>query len=155
MALSTDFDFFFGRWAVHHRRLVQRLAGCHDWQEFGGSSVVMPLLGGLGNVDDNVIELPAGTYRAATLRAFDPAQRQWRIWWLDARWPTVPLEPPMVGGFEGSTGSFFAEDSFEGRPIHVRFLWTAGTLPRWEQAFSEDGGRNWETNWTMAFSRQP
>ena len=25
---------------------------------------------------------------------------------------------------------------------------------RWEQAFSDDGGQSWETNWTMAFTRQ-
>jgi hypothetical protein len=25
--------------------------------------------------------------------------------------------------------------------------------PRWEQAFSEDGGETWETNWVMDFAR--
>jgi hypothetical protein len=24
---------------------------------------------------------------------------------------------------------------------------------RWEQAFSDDGGATWETNWTMDFAR--
>jgi hypothetical protein len=26
---------------------------------------------------------------------------------------------------------------------------------RWEQAYSADGGKTWETNWTMEFSREP
>jgi hypothetical protein len=25
--------------------------------------------------------------------------------------------------------------------------------PRWEQAFSDDAGKSWETNWTMDFRR--
>jgi hypothetical protein len=37
----------------------------------------------------------------------------------------------------------------------VRFLWTQndGEGPRWEQAFSADGGVSWETNWIMRFMR--
>jgi len=152
---ANDFDFFHGRWTVKHRRLVQRLAGCTDWQEFSGSCEVAPLLGGAGNVDDNVINPPGGTYRAATLRAFDPALRQWSIWWLDGRYPAARLDPPMVGRFEGGTGTFYADEVFEDRPIRVRFLWlkTTTPTPRWEQAFSTDAGRTWETNWEMDFER--
>lgn len=154
MSFATDFDFFHGAWSVRHRRLVRRLAGCTDWQHFGGRCTVLPLLGGQGNVDDNLLELPDGPYRAATLRAFDAATRQWSIWWLDGRAPSQ-LGVPMVGGFEGQRGVFFADETFEGRPIRVRFVWTAGAAPRWEQAFSPDGGASWETNWTMDFSRRP
>jgi hypothetical protein len=52
-----------------------------DWQEFEGTSEARSLLGGAGNVDDNLLELPAGSYRAVSLRAFDsssPASpQQW------------------------------------------------------------------------------
>ena len=151
---TSDFDFIFGTWTVHHRRLVKRLAGCTDWQTFGGTSRAWALLDGHGTVDDNTIDLPAGPYRAATLRGYDPATRQWSIWWLDGRMPGE-LGVPMVGSFEGGVGTFYADELFEGRPIRVRFLWTRteSASPRWEQAFSEDGGRTWETNWEMDFTR--
>src|SRR6187402_1167624 len=147
---SHDFDPLHGRWTVRHRRLLRRLADCHEWQTFGGRSEMWPLLGGAGNVDDNVIDLPARSYRAATLRAYDPQRRVWSIWWLDGRYP-AQLEAPMVGGFEGGVGTFYADETFEGLPIRVRFLWlhTDTPTPRWEQAFSTDGGRSWETNWEM------
>jgi hypothetical protein len=156
--MSSDFDFLFGRWHVAHRRLRRRLAGCTEWDLFGGSSEARPLLGGLGNVDDNVIELPAdmgGSYRAATLRAFNPKAGTWSIWWLDGRWPDR-IDVPMVGRFDAEgNGLFLADDLFEGRPIRVRFLWlrTRTTSPRWEQAFSADQGASWETNWEMDFKR--
>lgn len=155
MSSATDFDFFHGRWAVHHRRLKDRLAGCTEWETFGGSSSVQPLLGGAGNIDDNVIDLPAGSYRAATLRSFDAATKQWAIWWLDGRYPHT-VDVPMVGRFENGIGTFFADDSLRGQPIRVRFIWSriTATTARWEQAFSTDGGKSWETNWEMDFTRE-
>ena len=149
-----DFDFFIGTWSVKHRRLKGRLVGSNEWEEFNGQCACYKILGGFGNIDDNILELPAGTYRAATLRSFDPKQRSWSIWWLDARSPGA-LDVPVVGTFENGTGTFLANDSLEGKPIVVRFMWSQSTSgqPRWEQAFSPDGGRTWETNWMMEFTR--
>lgn len=148
------FDFFHGRWNVHHRRLAERLVGSTTWVEFGGTCAVSPLLGGRANVDDNLLDLPTGPYRAATLRAYDAASDRWSIWWLDGRTPTQ-LDPPLVGRFEDGLGTFFADDTLAGRPIRVRFQWTARepAAPTWAQAFSADGGATWETNWEMRFTR--
>ena len=44
-----DFDFFMGSWAVHHKRLRERLKGSTDWEEFDGTCVARPLPGVLGN----------------------------------------------------------------------------------------------------------
>lgn len=154
--MSHDFDFLFGRWRVTHRRLDARLAGCTTWTEFAGTCACSPLLGGLGNIDDNVLELPSGTYRAATLRSYDPASTRWSIWWLDARNPHR-FDPPVVGRFHERRGRFECADTLDGRPIRVRFDWSADdpAHPTWEQAFSPDDGATWEVNWRMAFTRDP
>lgn len=150
-----DFDFYMGKWRVHHRRLKDRLAGSQEWQEFEGTSEAWPILDGAGNIDDNVLELPAGSYRAISLRSFDPESDQWSIWWLDGRHPKGPLDPPVVGGFKDGVGTFLAEDTFNGQPITVRFIWSniTATSTRWEQAFSPDGGETWEINWIMESTR--
>ncbi len=149
-----DFDFLIGDWKVSHRRLKERLTGCQEWESFEGRCRMWPLLGGLGNIDDNVLDLPSGSYRAASLRTFDPATRQWAIWWVDGRDPHR-LEPPVVGGFADGVGEFQCDDELRGQPVRVRFLWSdiTPTRARWQQAFSADGGRSWETNWVMDFER--
>jgi hypothetical protein len=150
-----DFDFFVGHWRVHHRRLKGRLSNSREWIEFTGTAVAQALMGGYGNIDDNVLELPGGSYRAVTLRSFDSKSNQWSIWWLDGRSPQGPLDPPVRGGFHEGVGTFYADDVFEGKPVRVRFVWSHITTNacRWEQAFSPDGGQTWEVNWTMEFVR--
>ena len=131
-----DFDFYMGAWWVRHRRLKERLVGSDEWEEFEGTSRAWPLLDGAGNIDDNVLEMPNGTYRAISLRTYEPWSERWSIWWLDGRTPGR-LDPPVVGGFKDGVGTFIGPDTFEGRPILVRFLWSdiTKTTCRWEQAF--------------------
>jgi hypothetical protein len=149
-----DWDWLVGRWRVRHSRLKARLAGSTEWEEFDGSSVAWLTLDGLGTVDDNVVELPSGTYRAVGIRAYDPKTGQWSIWWLDGRFPGQ-IEPPVRGGFKDGVGTFVGDDTLNGRPIKVRFTWSkiTPTSAHWEQAFSPDAGATWETNWRMEFTR--
>lgn len=149
---ARDFDFWMGRWRVHNRRLRKRLAGSTEWDEFESTVVARPLAGGLGNEDEYRTDY-AGGFTAMSFRFFDPATGKWAIYWADNRRGT--LDPPVYGSFEGGTGTFEGRDTFEGRPILVRFLWSRvdTATPRWEQAFSEDGGKSWETNWIMEMTR--
>ena len=148
---AQDFDFFMGRWTVQNRRLTERLAGSDEWEEFESTSVAHPILGGLGN-EDEFRTGHAGGFVGMSFRFFDPAKRRWSIYGADSRRPGE-LDPPVFGTFSGDIGVFEGEDEFEGRPIKVRFIWsgTRTRTPRWEQAFSADGGETWETNWVMDF----
>jgi len=150
-----DFDFLVGQWQVQHRRLKERLAGSHEWEEFEGTCTMRQLMDGWANVDDNFLKLPAGDYRGVGLRAYDPKTGQWAIWWLDGRNPFGALDPPVQGRFENGVGNFYAEDTLRGKPIRMRFTWSQITpnSAHWEQAFSPDGGKSWEVNWTMEFQR--
>lgn len=152
-ATAHDFDFWFGSWDVRNRWLKRRLAGSEDWEEFPATVVARPLLGGVGNEDEFRTD-HAGGFIGMSFRFFDPDRRRWSIYWADSRRPGE-LDPPVFGTLSGDTGIFEGEDVFKGRPILVRFTWSGITTetPRWEQAFSDDGGREWETNWVMDFTR--
>jgi hypothetical protein len=148
-----DFDFWIGSWKVRNRRLVERLAGSDEWEEFDAEVVARFLMDGLGNEDEFRTDHDGG-FIGMSFRFFDPVEKRWSIYWADSRRSGV-LDPPVFGTFEGDIGIFEGEDLFDGRPILVRFTWSGITTPtpRWEQAFSADGGETWETNWVMDFTR--
>lgn len=151
-AATHDFDFLMGSWNVHNRTLRQRLAGSDEWEEFEATSVARPLLDGLGNEDEFRTDY-CGGFIGMSFRFFDPGTDLWSIYWADSR-RCGELDPPLYGSFAGDRGVFLGEDTFEGRRILVRFIWSGvtTTTPRWEQAFSEDDGDSWETNWVMDFT---
>ena len=153
-ARAHDWDWLIGNWDVWHRRLKERLANNHDWQEFGGKSALWLGLGGLATIDDNIVDIPSGSYYGLTVRAWDPKTDRWAIWWVDGRNPTV-IDPPVLGGFAGENGVFAGPDNFKGTPVTVRFRWLDihSARPHWDQAMSTDGGKSWETNWENFFTR--
>ncbi|WP_274050576.1 hypothetical protein [Thalassomonas haliotis] len=100
-----------------------------------------------------MLHFPEASFRAIALRSYNSDTGKWSIWWLDGHFPDA-LDTPVVGEFKDGIGLFFAGDVLDGKPIKVRFTWNSlqGERPRWEQAFSDDNGQSWETNWTMEFS---
>ena len=149
---TRDFDFWMGSWKVHNRVLKERLAGSTEWVEFEALSIARPLLDGLGNEDEFRTDHDGG-FIGMSFRFYDPQKDQWAIYWADTRRPGL-LDAPVLGSFSGDVGIFEGDDTFEGRPIRMRFIWSGITTPtpRWEQAFSEDDGETWETNWIMDFT---
>ncbi|HWM88683.1 MAG TPA: hypothetical protein VNO33_22690 [Kofleriaceae bacterium] len=145
-----DFDFHIRPCRVRNQRLLRRLEGCTEWQEFDATQEAQLVVGGLGNVDHlHCPDFPGGPLEGMTIRAFDPRTRLWSIYWLDNR--VCELQPPVIGRFEGRRGEFHGDDTFAGRPIRVRYIWnhSGANAATWEQAFSTDGGETWETNWRM------
>ena len=147
-----DFDFYHGCWQVRNERLRERLRGSDEWETFEAMQECRPILGGIGNVDDFVTDWSEG-FRGMTLRLFNPQTRQWSIYWAGNR--NGVLESPVVGRFDDGVGVFFGDDRHQGQPVRVSFLWSEITArsAHWQQAFSIDDGRSWETNWHMYMTR--
>ena len=152
-ATSSDFDFLLGRWNVRNRRLIRGLAGADEWYEFDSKAAARPLPAGLGT-EDVFCTGYGGGFVGMSFRFYDPATGLWSIYWTDSRRPGL-LDPPVIGSFAGDIGLFEGDDTVDERPIRVRFVWSGVTTPtpRLEQAFSDDDGETWETNWVMDFTR--
>lgn len=98
--------------------------------------------------------LPDGTrIEGLALRLYDVRAKRWTIHWSNSTNGT--LDPAMYGAFQDGIGEFLSHEEVLGQMILVRFQWThrGENEARWEQAYSEDGGRTWETNWIMEFTR--
>jgi hypothetical protein len=149
-----DFDFLFGHWNIRNRRLRNPLSGSTEWHKFASTSTEAPLLGGLGNLEQyDAPEAPGRAIHAVAVRLFDVTSRKWSIYWSTVGSGAFSI--PTVGSFTDGVGHFYDHEEYKGRPIVVRFTWTRGDDAhcRWEQAFSANDGRTWETNWIMAFTR--
>lgn len=153
--MCQDFDFLVGSWKIHNRFLNGRLRGSTEWIEFEARYKFELLLNGLGNMDRFFAERDGKPMEGLTLRLYNPATGEWSLHWADTVRPGV-LFPPMTGKFRDGVGEFFGEEEVNGKKVLCRFLWTrpAPESPRWEQAFSADGGKTWETNWIMNFTRE-
>lgn len=151
---QKDFDFLFGSWAVRNRRLRGRLAGSAQWDVFDGISLARPVWGGAANMDEYEAEAPFGRIHGMTVRLYEPATRQWRLYWANRA--AGIFDAPMVGRFDGGRGEFYNQELHQGRAVYARFIWSgiAPTSCRWEQALSSDGGTTWETNWVMEMTRR-
>ena len=150
----TDFDFLFGRWTIHNRKLKTRLKNDDEWIEFEATCDCRKILNGFGNVDQFITAFDGVPFEGASFRLFNPLTRLWSIYWADS--DAVTMDVPQVGSFDGSIGRFYAKDIYEGQPIVVAFQWDKSNpdVPVWSQAFSPHNGETWEWNWHMTFRRQ-
>jgi hypothetical protein len=154
MAGASDFNFLVGTWHVRHRRLREQLVGSDEWEVFEGMTVDRTVLAGMGNVDENTMERASGHREGMTVRLYDPATQLWSLYWSDS--VQGVLQPPVVGRFTDGRGEFYSRETIGGQSIICRFIWSdiTSTSCRWEQAFSINGGKTWEVNWIMEFTRQ-
>jgi len=139
---------------VKHRRLKKRLAGNNEWEEFDSTTKCQSLFGGMANLNESISNRASGSARGLGLRAFDAKTNSWADWYLSASNP-LTIDAPGIGRFANGVGTFLSDDTFEGKPIKVRGIFSpiTPTTAQWEQAFSPDGGITWETNWVMRYTR--
>ena len=153
-----DFDFSIGRWRTHIARRVQPLSGSDEWAEYDGTSIVRTIWGGRASLGETEAEGPAGHLEALSLRLYNPESHQWSLSYASTGGTTSTpssLSVPTVGEFKDGRGEFYDTESYKGRDVLVRNTWSdiTPTSIRFEQAFSEDGGRTWEINWIAVDTR--
>lgn len=152
---QRSFDFEIGTWATHLKRLRNPLSGSTEWVEYKGTTVVRDVLDGRANLVELRVEGPAGRIEGLSLRLYNPESRQWTLNFANIA--DGLLTEPMVGEFHGGRGEFYAQDTYKGRAVLVRFVISVlgPDSCRFEQSFSADGGKTWELNWVATDTRLP
>jgi hypothetical protein len=151
---ADDFDFQIGTWHVGLERLAQRLAGSHDWRTYDGSLIVNRLWNGRANVGQLDVRSGSDRIEAILLRTYNPQTREWSDYSADMADGSV-LFPPAVGRFKNGRGELCDRETYAGREIVVRYVFDDITArsSRFVQSFSGDGGKTWEPNLLVTFTR--
>lgn len=150
---QKDFDFEIGTWKTRLKRLQNPLSGSTAWVEYEGTTVVRKVWEGRANLVELVAEGKAGRFEGLSLRIYDPETRQWSLNFANARGGGMAV--PAIGEFKNGRGEFYNRETYRGRAIFVRFVISDITRDsvRFEQAFSDDGGKTWEVNWIAVDTR--
>ncbi len=154
-ALPSDaegFAFLGGHWTVQHRKLQNPWADAPAvWKDFQGTARFHTILNGLGSVEELLDD--KGQPFGGALRMFDRERRVWTDSWIPYR--TGVVSGAVEGRFVGGTGTFDAQDEFEGKPVVVRGVWVrlSPTVVTWEQLFSRNQGQTWLSVWQMRFEK--
>src|SRR4029453_5793220 len=140
-------------WKTQLRRLLRALAGSTTWVEYEGTTVVRKVWNGRANLVELVVDGPAGHLEALSLRLYNPVSRQWSLNFANSSVGT--MSQPTIGEFKNGRGEFFNQETLNGRSILVRFFISEinADLYRFEQSFSDDGGKTWELNWIATDTR--
>lgn len=148
-----DFDFEIGTWKTHLRRLVHPLTNSNNWVEYEGTTVVRKVWNGKANLVELAADGPAGHFEGLNLRLYNPQSHQWSLNFANSSDGT--LTQPTVGEFKNGHGEFFDQETLNGRAIFVRFVISDITPNscRFEQSFSDDGGKTWDVNWIAIDTR--
>lgn len=148
-----DFDLDIGTWKTELKRLAKPLSGSTTWVEYEGITVVRKVWGGRANLAELQARGSAGEIEALSLRLYNPEARQWSLNFSSSRSGT--LSPPAIGEFKNGRGEFYSQETFNGRGILLRFvvIQVDDDTRRFEQSFSDDGGKNWELNWIAVDTR--
>src|SRR5882724_5527279 len=143
-----DFDFEVGSWNIHLKRLKDRLAGSTAWVEFDGTSVTRKVWDGKADLEEFETDSSAsGHIEGLTLRLYNPQSHQWSLYWANSKSGTI--DSPQIGQFKNGRGEFYGQDTWNGKAVLIRFIWSNTTTnsPHFEQSYSDDGGKTWEVNW--------
>jgi hypothetical protein len=145
-----DFDYLLGSWKIHLKKMVHPLTGSTEWVEYDGTTVCKKVWSGRAELEEfSVYNREKNLHiEGLALRLYNPDSHQWSIYWATPKSGAIG-GPPVVGEFKNGRGEFYDQEPFNGRVILTRYVWTNTTTkaPHFEQQYSDDGGKTWETNW--------
>jgi hypothetical protein len=142
-----DFDFLTGEWRIAHRSIVN-----DAWLDYNGEASVYGILAGAGSVEE--LRIPARDFSGMGLRLLDVKTKVWSDFWVNAK-SGVLTTPGQIGSFENGVGIFSSDYKENGKAMTSAGIWDQITPRscRWRQVTTADGGKTWEHNWIMHWTK--
>jgi hypothetical protein len=149
-----DFDFNFGVWKTHIKRLLHPLSGSTESIELDGTVTVRKVWDGRAQLEEIEVDGPKGHWEGLTLFLYNPQSHQWSQTFINSK--TGAQAGSLIGTFKDGRGELLSQDTLDGRSILVRGVWSdiTPTAHRYEEAYSDDGGKTWEPVFMANLTRQ-
>ena len=149
-----DFDFNIGVWKTHIKRILDPLSGSSHSMLLDGTVTVRKVWDGRAQMEEIEADGPNGHWQGLTLFLYNPEAHQWTQTFADNK--NGVLESPLIGEFKNGRGELFNQDTFNGRSILVRAVWSAITPDshQFEESFSDDGGKTWAPAFIANLTRE-
>ncbi len=148
-----DFDFNFGTWKTHIKRILDPLSGSSQSIELSGTVTVRKVWGGRAQLEEIEADGPNGHWEGLTLFLYNPQAHQWSQSFVNGQ--SGVLNAPTIGAFKDGRGELFASDTFKGRSILIRGVWSdiKTDSHRYEESYSDDGGKSWAPAFIATLTR--
>jgi hypothetical protein len=150
---AHDFDFNIGVWHTQIRRILNPLSGGDRSVELQGTVTVRKVWDGRAQLEEISADGPNGHWDGLTLFTYNPGAHQWNQTYANRS--DGVLTAPLIGAFADGRGELIAQDTFEGRTILVRGVWSQikPDSHRFEEFFSDDGGKTWQPQFIANLTR--
>ena len=151
---SHDFDFNIGVWHTQIKRVLDPLSGSSDSMALNGTVTVRKTWGGRAQLEEIEAEGPNGHWEGMTLFLYNPQSHQWSQTFMDSK--SATLSAPTIGSFKDGRGELFNQDTFNGKSILVRGVWSEikPDSHRYEESYSADGGKSWHPAFIAKLTRE-
>jgi hypothetical protein len=149
-----DFDFNFGTWKTHIKRILDPLSGATKSIELNGTVTVRKVWDGRAQLEEIEADGPNGHWEGMTLFLYNPQARQWSQSFVNSK--SGVLDAPSIGSFKDGRGELFAADTFNDRSVLVRTVWSdiKPNSHHFEQSYSDDGGKTWAPAFVATLTRE-
>jgi hypothetical protein len=139
---SHDFDFSPGTWHTHVKRILDPLEGGTHMIELDGTVTTRKVWGGRAWLEEIEADGPNGHWEGMTLFLYNPKSGQWSQSYAGSDDGQISA---TVGSFHDGVGELYATETYHGRQVLVRGVWSGITADAHDYtiSYSDDGGRSW------------
>jgi hypothetical protein len=151
---AHDFDFNIGVWHTHIQRIPDPFADPAKSVELNGTVTVRKIWDGRAQLEEIEADGPKGHWEGLTLFLYNPQSRQWSQTFIDSK--VASLSAPEIGAFQNGRGELFSSDTFHGKSILVRAVWSKiePDAHQFEESYSDDGGKTWARAFHAELTRE-
>jgi hypothetical protein len=148
-----DFDFNIGVWHTHIRRVLDPLSDSKESIELNGTVTVREVWDGRAQLEEIETDGPKGHWEGLSLFLYNPSAHQWSQSFINSQ--IAELGTPLIGELHDGRGELFGQDTFQGKTILVRGVWSViePDSHRYEESYSDDGGHTWKLSFLANLTR--